>query len=491
MRMAAHCNPELQLESGSGRFPRVPAADLPSPSGLEVPWHTGPAWRQDLHLFSYRGCHILVDVNSGAVHLLDAAAAAVVAALQEANGDASRALALCEPAVQARALAEIMEELAALYREGSLLAPSPQADPQQVAAPLLKALCLHVAHDCNLRCRYCFAGTGRFGGRRQLMDATTGKAAVDYLISSSGAQRFLEMDFFGGEPLLNFTMVKEVTAYARARARAAGKEISFTLTTNGMLLEPEVEGFLNQEGFQVVLSLDGRPEVHDRMRPQAGGQGSYAAVLPRMQRLVRSRQGENYYIRGTYTAFNQDFTQDVMALLEAGFRRLSLEPVVAPAGVPYALTPEHVGALCREYDRLVDLYLEYQQRKDPFLFFHFQVDLAQGPCLPKRLAGCGAGYQYLAVTPAGDLYPCHQLVHEPEFYLGGVHQGILFPQRQEEFRRVNVLAQAPCRECWARFYCGGGCRANAWHVNGALGRPDPLGCELEKKRLECAIYLQI
>lgn len=433
----------------------------------------------------------MLDVNSGAVHLLDEEAATVVAALQEAEGDVFRAFALCGHMVGAGTFSEIMEELAGLYRTGTLLAPGPEAGTGRAAAPLLKALCLHVAHDCNLRCRYCFAGTGRFGGRRQLMDAATGKAAVDYLIRASGDHGFLEIDFFGGEPLLNFAVVKEITAYARARAGEAGKRISFTLTTNGMLLEPEVEDFLNREGFQVVLSLDGRPHVHDRMRPQPGGQGSYASVLPRMQRLVRSRGGENYYIRGTYTAFNQDFSQDVMAILEAGFRRLSLEPVVAPVGAPYALAVRHVTALCREYDRLVDLYLEYRRRGDPFQFFHFQLDLTQGPCLPKRLAGCGAGYQYLAVTPAGDLYPCHQLVHESEFYLGNVRQGILFPERQEEFRRVNVLEQDTCRVCWARFYCGGGCRANAWHANGEIGRPDPLGCELEKKRLECAIYLQV
>ncbi|TDA68735.1 MAG: thioether cross-link-forming SCIFF peptide maturase [Clostridia bacterium] len=458
---------------------------------MEVPWDTGPAWHRNLHVFNYRGRYILVDVNSGAVHLLDEVAAAVVAALRQAEGDVRRAFALCGQAMGTEAFAGVVKELADLYRAGSLLAPDPEARAGQAPAPLLKALCLHVAHDCNLRCRYCFAGTGRFGGQRQLMAAATGRLAIDFLVRASGGQRFLEIDFFGGEPLLNFTVVKELTAYARTRAAEAGKEISFTLTTNGLLLEPEAEDFLNREGFQVVLSLDGRAEVHDHMRPLAGGGGSYAAVLPRMQRLVRSRRGENYYIRGTYTGWNQDFTRDVRAILEAGFRRLSLEPVVAPAGVPYALKPELVQTLCQEYDRLVDLYLEYRQGGNPFLFFHFQVDLTQGPCLAKRLAGCGAGHQYLAVTPAGDLYPCHQLVHEPEFYLGSVSRGILFPERQEAFRRVNVLEQEPCRECWARFYCGGGCRANAWHVTGEIGWPDPLGCELEKKRLECAIYLQV
>lgn len=455
-------------------------------------WPQGEVWNQDIHLYSYRGQHILVDVHSGAVHLLDDVAWEVLCGLQENAGDLAGTRQELGRRVGESTFSQVLQELEEKLAAGTFLPPGPApALAMQVPRPGLKALCLHVAHDCNFRCTYCFAGKGSFGRSRQLMDAATGRVALDYLLRESGPQRHLEVDFFGGEPLLNFEVVQELVGYGKYRAAGLGKEISFTLTTNGLLLDRGVQDFLNREHIQVVLSLDGRPQVHDRMRPLAGGGGSYAAILPRMQELVDSRHGENYYVRGTYTAFNRDFSRDAASILQAGFRRFSLEPVVAPAEKPYALHEEDYPLLAAEYDNLVEIYLEYQAARDPFLFFHFQVDLAQGPCLPKRLAGCGAGYQYLAVSPAGELYPCHQLMEEPAWLLGDVWQGVRYPERQEAFQHVNVLSQETCRGCWARFYCGGGCRANAWHTHGRLDRPELLGCLLEKKRLECAIYLQV
>jgi uncharacterized protein len=356
---------------------------------------------------------------------------------------------------------------------------------------IVKALCLHVAHDCNLRCRYCFAGTGAFGGSREMMSLDTGKAALDFLFKASKNRIHIEVDYFGGEPLMNGDVLKALIAYARQKSAAQGKVAKQTLTTNGTLLSDEMLHFLNDHEVSLILSLDGRKEIHDHMRPSASGKGSYDQILPRLKAAVHTRHHDNYYLRGTFTRWNLDFCNDVRHLLEAGFRMISLEPVVASPGDAYALKEEDVPAIEREYEKLAHLWLEKNNLGEGFRFFHFNVDLNQGPCLPKRLSGCGAGREYMAVAPNGSLYPCHQFVGDEAFQIGNVFKGILHPDIGNTFRMTHVLSKSACRACWARFYCGGGCHANAWHQNGALDQPYAIGCRLERKRLECAIFLQI
>ncbi len=443
--------------------------------------------KHDIHLFTYKELNILLDVNSGAIHLLDKPAAGVVRGVMDNEPEHL----LVEKFGQS-AVTEITEQLAELKNKG-LLGSKGEVDVWSLTAEpaYVKSLCLHVSHDCNLRCRYCFAGTGRFGGERQLMTAETAKQAVDFLLDVSGPRQFCEIDFFGGEPLLNFPVVRETVLYAREAAEKKGKQVSLTLTTNGMLLDEEVRKFLRDCDIKLVLSLDGRPGVNDYMRPTAAGGGSYREILPKFKAMVDDLGGENYYIRGTYTRHNLDFASDIAHMLDCGFTELSVEPVVAPPDAVYALTEEDYPRLAAEYDRLVDFYLEYWERGIPFNFFHFNVSLEQGPCLSKRLRGCGAGFEYLAVTPAGELYPCHQFVGEREFYLGNVERGITNTAVSERFRQAHIFNKPECRQCWARFYCSGGCNANAYQQNRDLFKPYKVGCLIQKKRLECAIYLEV
>jgi uncharacterized protein len=374
--------------------------------------------------------------------------------------------------------------------------------------PLLKALCLNVSHDCNLRCGYCFAGTGAYGQERSSMSRETGMAAVDFLISGSGERETCEVDFFGGEPLLAMPVVKDVVHYAKEHGRKAGKSFRFTLTTNATLLGGETIEFLNENQMQVVLSLDGRRETNDRFRSYPSGRGSHDDVLRRIQEFVGSRCGSDYYVRGTYTSHNLDFTLDAEHLLASGIDRFSLEPVVA-GHEEYALKEEHLPRLFAEYDRLLTLYLERRRRGRPFVFYHFEVDLSGGPCLAKRTSGCGAGREYLAVAPDGSIYPCHQFDGSAEFRMGSVLDGRGVPGDavaaaagtargidiqgsaiRAAFAASNLASKAQCRNCWGRFYCGGGCYRTAWVRNGRLDQPDTVACEIQKKRLECAIYAQ-
>ena len=442
----------------------------------------------DIHKFIVNGEYILLDVNSGSVHVLDQVAYRILDVFDGANDAAIIAEFAAE--FGETAVRETLEELHELMAAGQLFSADAEIPPVFAAKPIVKSLCLHIAHDCNLRCGYCFASTGSFGHDRGLMSPEVACRAVDFLLEHGGSRKHAEIDFFGGEPLLNMATVRAAVAHIRKREAETGKIFNLTLTTNAVLLNQENLDFLNQENIQLILSIDGRREVHDRMRPFAGGAGSYDKVLANMHKAVDSRQGANYYARGTYTAYNLDFAADVLALADEGFGRLSVEPVVAK-DAPYGLCEEQLPELFAQYDLLAAEYLRRHREGNGFDFFHFNVDLENGPCLTKRLSGCGAGHEYYAVTPDGDLYPCHQFVGRDDFKVGTVFAGIDQPDLCDEFRQAHVLTKPECRRCWARFYCSGGCHANAEAFHGSIHQPYELGCELQKKRLECAIAVQI
>lgn len=438
-----------------------------------------------MHIFTFRGMTLALDPNSGSLFAVDPLGGEILARMGHENReDIYNDMLQSHDAVS---LDEAFAEVESLASQGLVFAPLPAEPPREDSEPEVKAMCLHVAHDCNLRCRYCFAGTGDFGGGRSLMDIPTGRAAIDFLISSSGRRRNLELDFFGGEPLLNFPLVRDLVAYGEEQAKRHGKNLRFTLTTNGTLISDEVRQFLNDKKMALVLSIDGRPEVNDHMRPFPGGRGSYAPVAAALLNMVASRGHRNYYVRGTYTAHSLDFSADVRHLYSLGFREISLEPVVGGQGTDYGITEEHLPALRAEYDRLAEFYLECLEKGDPFHFFHFNMSTYGGPCLAKRVTGCGAGYDYVAVTPEGDLYPCHQFVGQEEFRLGNVQRGLTRPDISDKFSRANLYSKAECLGCWARFYCSGGCHASAHFVNGSFLIPDHISCELQKKRIECAL----
>ena len=442
----------------------------------------------DIHKFIVNGEYILLDVNSGSVHVLDQVAYRILDVFDGANDAAIIAEFAAE--FGETAVRETLEELHELMAAGQLFSADAEIPPVFAAKPIVKSLCLHIAHDCNLRCGYCFASTGSFGHDRGLMSPEVACRAVDFLLEHGGSRKHAEIDFFGGEPLLNMETVRAAVAHIRKREAETGKIFNLTLTTNAVLLSQENLDFLNQENIQLILSIDGRREVHDRMRPFAGGVGSYDKVLANMHKAVDSRQGANYYARGTYTAYNLDFAADVLALADEGFGRLSVEPVVAK-DAPYGLCEEQLPELFAQYELLAAEYLRRHREGNGFDFFHFNVDLENGPCLTKRLSGCGAGHEYYAVTPDGDLYPCHQFVGRDDFKVGTVFAGIDQPDLCDEFRQAHVLTKPECRRCWARFYCSGGCHANAEAFHGSIHQPYELGCELQKKRLECAIAVQI
>ena len=440
----------------------------------------------EIHKFIFKGKRLVLDVESNALHEFDQVAWQVLELLERGDGDAEIAAHLA-PVYGADAVKGALSEIRLLQREGLLFSEARESGSS--APAVVKALCLFAADNCNLRCRYCFVEQGRPHREETLMSETVGKAAIDFLVAASGPRRHLEIDFFGGEPLLNWPVVREIAAYARKLGASRGKTFGFTVTTNGVLLTPQVASYLEQEGFAAVLSLDGRPAIHDRMRKTAAGDGSYETVLPRIRDYALAEPRGGCYIRGTYTRFNLDFCRDVEHLYSLGFRHISMEPVVAPPGQDYALREEDLPRLEEEYERLVDFYLHCREAGDPFTFFHFEIDLERGPCLPKRLSGCGAGREYLAVTAAGEIYPCHQLAGRKELKLGHVldpdHISLALP---ESFIPAGPL-EGRCRRCWARYHCGGGCRA-ASYLNGEPGEPYYLECALQRKRLECALYLQ-
>ena len=442
-----------------------------------------------IHKFEAGGVRLVLDVNSGAVHIIDE----MVWDLLDYGPDFSRedilkGLGGKYPVGDLQeALSEIRELMDAemLYTDWDL-----EDKPRMAGEPVVKAMCLHAAHDCNLRCKYCFASTGDFKGHRGLLELETGKKALEFLVKNSGHRRNLEVDFFGGEPLMNFDVVKELVRYGRELEARYNKKFRFTVTTNGLLLDEETIEYINREFVNVVVSIDGRREVHDRLRRTVSGKGSYDYILPNAVKLAESRNQSNYYVRGTFTKYNKDFDKDVLYLADLGFKQISIEPVVASEEEDWHLSREDLPEIFASYERLMKAFLERRREGRGFNFFHFQVDLEQGPCAAKRATGCGAGNEYIAVTPTGDIYPCHQFVGEEALKMGSVLDGSFNRDMQREFRKSNVFTKEKCSSCWARFYCSGGCSANARHFSGSIDEPYELGCEMEKKRLECALAVK-
>ncbi len=447
-----------------------------------------------IHKFKAKGLNIVLDVNSGGVHLVDSVTYDLLREIEPPlqAGCPEEVVRKLSANYTDEEIREAYEEILSLHREGTLHSEDIYGDYAETAVlSPIKAMCLHIAHDCNLRCKYCFASTGDFGTGRKLMPFETGKAAIDFLLEKSAGRENLEVDFFGGEPLMNFGTVKEIIAYARSREEAFHKNFHFTITTNGMLLDDDAIEYINREMYNVVLSIDGRKEVNDRMRVRADGSGSYDKILPKFQKLVQKRGSGEYYVRGTYTKYNLDFSDDVMHLYGAGFDQISVEPVMESPEKDYALTEADLGRICEEYDRLADRILEIRKAGKFINFFHFMVDLNQGPCAIKRLRGCGSGNEYVSITPDGDIYPCHQFVGHEEYKMGNLAEGTFNTEIKKEFAGAHIYSKPACRECWARFYCSGGCNANNYIYNGDIHEAYKLSCEIQKKRLECAILLKI
>lgn len=443
--------------------------------------------REKTHKFHLNGMYMMLDINSGAVHVIDRMIYDIMDTFDGVNGEAViRQLSVrYDPAE----LMEAVEELQSLIEIKELFAPDLNVPPTFKREPLVKSLCLHVAHDCNLRCKYCFAGTGDFGHDRSLMSKEVGERAVDFIIEGSGARKHCEIDFFGGEPLMNMPVVKHVVSYVRKRELETGKEFKLTLTTNGVMLNDENIQYLNDNHISLVLSLDGRKEIHDHMRPNVAGHGSYEQVIKNFKKVVAARKNDNYFLRGTFTARNLDFTADVLDMADQGFDLLSVEPVVAK-DADYAIVEEHLPTLFEEYEKLAEAYLKRKAEGTGFFFFHFNMDINNGPCVAKRLSGCGAGHEYFAVAPNGELYPCHQFVGRDTYLLGNIFDGVTNRDMPQYFRNSHVLNKEECSQCWARFYCSGGCHANADLFTGDIRKPYKVGCELQKKRLECALMIQ-
>lgn len=445
-----------------------------------------------LHKFNVDDTYIVLDINSGIVHTLSREAWLFLDVWEKSGGDLDKTEEQLRNRLDEEDLDAIKKGFQALIDEGSLFSRDEALENYEPhETNIVKALCLHVAHDCNMRCNYCFAGTGPFGADRSLMNLETGKKAFDFLFEASGARKHIEVDYFGGEPLMNFEVVKELVKYGKNKARTEGKILKQTLTTNAVLLSKKIIDFLNQEGIYLILSIDGRPQVHDRMRPLVGGKESFELVNKRIGEFVNIQKDDTYYVRGTYTHFNLDFCEDVLYLVDQGYNRVSIEPVVASAEKAYALREEDLPILKEQYKKLAQKWLEYNQAGKPFKFFHYNVDLNKGPCLLKRLSGCGAGNEYLAVSPTGDLYPCHQFMENKDFLIGNVSEGVKNHALRKVFSKAHVLNKEKCKSCWARFYCSGGCHANAYNFNKDLLKPYALGCELQKTRLEYAIFLQV
>ena len=451
-----------------------------------------------IHQYKLGGMNIVLDVASGSVHVVDEVAYDIIADFESRSREeilSDLRLKYADRAdITDADLDECYEQVEALRDGGKLFAPDnfkPMAgELKKKTAGVIKALCLHVAHTCNLNCSYCFASQGKYHGERAVMSLEVGKRALDFLVENSGTRRNLEVDFFGGEPLMNFDVVKELVAYARSIEREKGKNFRFTLTTNGLGINDDVIEFANRECANVVLSLDGRREVHDRYRVDYAGKGSWDRIVPKFQKLVEAREGKNYYMRGTFTHANPDFLEDIKEMLKLGFTELSMEPVVAAPGDPSELTEEDLPIVLEQYEKLAQLMIERRRAGKPFTFYHYMIDLSGGPCIYKRISGCGSGTEYMAVTPWGDLYPCHQFVGEERFCLGNIWDGVKNTAVQTEFADCNVYARPDCADCWAKLYCSGGCAANAYHSTGSVRGVYKYGCELFRRRMECAIMVE-
>lgn len=449
-----------------------------------------------IHQFKLHGYNIVLDVCSGAVHVVDDVAYDIIALFENNTREQALAsVAAAYPDIDRAEIEECYDQVVSLKEAGKLFAQDTFApiagELKNRTAGVVKALCLHVAHTCNLNCSYCFASQGKYHGDRAIMSYEVGKQALDFLVANSGTRRNLEVDFFGGEPLMNWQVVKDLVKYARSIEKEAGKNFRFTLTTNGVLIDDDVIDFANKEMSNVVLSLDGRKEVHDRFRVDYAGNGSFEKIVPKFQKLVEARGGKNYYMRGTFTHHNPDFLNDIKTMLDLGFNELSMEPVVCAKDDPSALTEEDKPIVMQQYEDLAKLMLQKEKEGKPFTFYHYMLDLSGGPCIYKRISGCGSGTEYMAVTPWGDLYPCHQFVGDEKFRLGDIWKGVTNPDVRDQFASCNVYARPDCKDCWAKLYCSGGCAANAYHATGDIRGTYAYGCDLFRKRMECAIMLAV
>ena len=457
-----------------------------------------------IHQYRNNGYNIFMDVYSGSVHVVDDVCYDVIAEVNKSETEPT-AGSLKEADVKEKLLQTLgnkyetsdiedaLSDVIELTEGGQLFVKDTyecMIEEVKKRKTVVKALCLHIAHDCNLACKYCFAEEGEYHGRRALMSYEVGKKALDFLIKNSGNRRNLEVDFFGGEPLMNWQVVKDLVAYGREQEKIHNKHFRFTITTNGVLLNDEIQEFVNKEMDNVVLSLDGRKEINDQMRPFRNGKGSYDLIVPKFQKLAESRNQEKYYIRGTFTRNNLDFSNDIMHFADLGFKQMSIEPVVGDESDPYAIREEDIPKIMEEYDKLAKMMIEREKEGKGFNFFHFMIDLNGGPCVAKRLSGCGSGTEYLAVTPWGDLYPCHQFVGQDDFLMGNVDDGIVKPEIADDFRSCNVYSKDKCRNCFAKFYCSGGCMANSYNFHGTIHDTYEIGCEMQRKRVECAIMMK-
>ncbi|MDY4836843.1 MAG: thioether cross-link-forming SCIFF peptide maturase [Lachnospiraceae bacterium] len=464
-----------------------------------------------IHQYKNSGLNIVMDIESGSVHVVDDIVYDIVHAL-DAMDSVSDFRKVSDGEVKASDFSELEgylkfmlskyndEDIEEAYNEVKELIEEERLFTDDIykdfvmdfkkRTTVVKALCLHIAHDCNLACKYCFADEGEYHGKRELMSYEVGRKALDFLVANSGSRTNLEVDFFGGEPLMNFEVVKQLVKYGRSLEEPNNKKFRFTLTTNGVLLDDDILEFANKEMSNLVLSLDGRKEVHDLMRPRRGGQGSYDTVVPKFIKAAESRNQMNYYVRGTYTRNNLDFAKDVIHMADLGFEQISVEPVVADKSESYAIREEDIDTLIKQYDELTAEMIKRKKEGKPFNFFHFMIDLSGGPCVAKRLSGCGSGTEYLAVSPSGELYPCHQFMGMKDFLLGNVDEGVIRTDIRDEFKLCNVYAKEKCKNCFAKFYCSGGCAANSYNFSGSINGTYEIGCELQKKRIECAIALK-
>ena len=448
-----------------------------------------------VHQYKLNGYNIVLDTCSGSVHTVDDVAYDIIESYKTSSTDEIiKSITAKYADITEADVIECIEDVKALECAGKLFSEDKYealAYEYKNNVNVVKALCLHVAHTCNLNCSYCFASQGKYQGDRALMSFEVGKQAFDFLIANSGTRRNLEVDFFGGEPLMNWDVVKRLVAYAREVEKEHNKNFRFTLTTNGMLIDDEIIDFLNKEMSNVVLSLDGRQSVHDKFRVDYAGNGSYEKIVPKFKRLVEKRNHKDYYMRGTFTHNNVDFTEDIFHMADLGFTELSMEPVVCSPDDPCALTAEDLPKVKEQYEILAKEMIKRKKEGRPFTFYHYMLDLKNGPCIYKRITGCGSGTEYMAVTPWGELFPCHQFVGDPKYSLGDIWNGVKNTEVQDQFRKCNAYARKECKDCWARLYCSGGCAANAYHATGSIGGIYEYGCELFKKRIECAVMMQV
>ncbi len=452
-----------------------------------------------IHQYKLNGYNIVLDICSGSVHVVDDIAYDIIALFENNDKDSVikeiKEKYSATEGISESEICECYEQIVELKNAGKLFVPDtfkPMAgELKRKTAGVIKALCLHIAHTCNLNCSYCFASQGKYHGDRAVMSFEVGKRALDFLIENSGSRHNLEVDFFGGEPLMNFEVVKQLVAYARSIEKEHNKNFRFTLTTNGMLIDDDVIEFANKEMSNVVLSLDGRKEIHDRFRVDYNGIGSWERIVPKFKKLVDARGGRDYYMRGTFTHANPDFVNDIEKMLELGFDELSMEPVVCASGDPSELTDDDLPIVLEQYEKLAELMLKRDKEGKPFTFYHYMIDLSGGPCIYKRISGCGSGTEYMAVTPWGDLYPCHQFVGDEKFKLGDIWKGVENTEIQNEFLDCNVYARSECKDCWAKLYCSGGCAANAYHSTGSVRGVYEYGCKLFRKRMECAVMVAV